>query len=128
MCHRGHGNWNTGDFCLPRAKYDLSLAGVVGQPLGGSFSFLTVLLNRCDPTQDKCLNETYIQQKLSSTYGAVFFKTYNIDNFNRTNPAVTNNFYDYMDVFGVGLVYQYSLQLQNVLFHTDFGFCSNTTK
>ena len=109
--------------CLARGKYDMSIIGVYEKTINsGGYTMPTIFFSRCDPTKQQCLNETYIDEQLTSFFFTVMFSNYNIDNYNTTNPAVTNINYSYMSTLGSGMYKTYSLGLQQVLYDTDNGF------
>ncbi len=71
-------------YCIS-AGTNKTLFGNLGDVING-WSFLGVLLNRCDNLTTECYNRTYSDSQLATIALTVNYISYEVDNYNFTQP------------------------------------------
>jgi len=107
-------------FCLALGQQNKTLYGKLGDFQNG-FSLLGVYINRCNPKQQKCLNDSMIEHYLSDFVLGITYSSYTVDHFNYltpNSPKLENN-----GVFpmSLSLLKCYFYNLAQIIYETDYG-------
>jgi hypothetical protein len=111
---------HTAFYCVALAQQNKTLYGKLGDFPNG-FSLLGVYVNRCNPEEQKCLDDSIIEEHLSDFVVGITYSSFTVDHYNYSIP--NNRKFENNGVFpmSLSLLKCYFYNLAQVIYETDYG-------
>ena len=107
-------------YCVAIGRQNKTLYGKLGDFPNG-FSLLGVYINRCNPKQQKCLDDNIVEHHLSDFVVGITYSSFNVDHYNFETPNTQK--FENNGVFPMTLTLLkcYFYNLAQVIYETDYG-------